>query len=103
MSKKPQFVRIGSPPEVPESREIPKVPETPASKDQTYQLLDWGMTPQEVSSEYGLAARVVRYACERGQVAARKVGTTWLIDRASAAARWANHEPQDGPGRPRRK
>lgn len=59
--------------------------------------LQWGqdlttygreMTVTEVAEEFDLSPRVVREACQKGWVEARKSGATWLISRAAALARW---------------
>jgi uncharacterized protein (DUF433 family) len=46
------------------------------------------MTASEVAAAFGLTARAVRSAAERGQIPARKSGATWLIRRRDAEARW---------------
>lgn len=48
------------------------------------------MTAAEIAAVFGITARAVRSAAERGLVPARKSGATWRIRRLDAKARWGH-------------
>lgn len=51
-------------------------------------LLEQVLTISEVSVIYGVEVSTVRRACIAGWIPARKAGSTWLILRDDAKARW---------------
>jgi uncharacterized protein (DUF433 family) len=46
------------------------------------------MTATQISQEFGVSTQTVREAAKAGWLSARKSGSTWLIRRAEAKARW---------------
>jgi hypothetical protein len=57
--------------------------------------LEQVITAAECSQLLGVESSVIRRACERGQVAARKSGGTWLILKSDAEYRWRVAEPAE--------
>lgn len=49
-------------------------------------LVDQVITTNEAMAILGVANRTVCYLCDSGEIAARKSGGTWLIERASVEA-----------------
>lgn len=65
-----------------------------ASADQgQFTTLDQVVTISEVSALYGVEVSTVRRACIGGWIPARKSGSTWLVLRADAMARWGKRLP----------
>lgn len=54
------------------------------------------ITATEAATLYGISVQAVRKACQQGWLPARKSGTTWLIDRADAEARWGKKATAPG-------
>lgn len=54
------------------------------------------MTASEIAKEFGIAARVVRLTASKGWIPARKSGSTWLIRRSDAEARWGERAKKAG-------
>jgi excisionase family DNA binding protein len=54
-----------------------------------YRANNQEMTVTEVAEAFGVSTRAVRQAATNGWVSARKSGSTWLIRRSDAEARWA--------------
>ena len=48
------------------------------------------ITVREVADRYGISPQAVRKACAEGRIAARKSGSTWLIQRLAAHQRWGD-------------
>jgi excisionase family DNA binding protein len=70
--------------------------EQEAMQDAVWAAFCGGLTVSEAAEQYGLDVSTVRRACERGQVSARLVGKTWLINTTSAHERWGVSRPKRG-------
>jgi uncharacterized protein (DUF433 family) len=64
---------------------------TPTESRQTQE-----MTASEIAKEFGIASRVVRLTAAKGWITARKSGSTWLIRRSDAEARWGERAKEAG-------
>lgn len=61
----------------------------PAMAAELPHSLDLVWTVKECADAFGLNEKTVRKACAEAKVLARKSGSTWLISRHDAMARWA--------------
>jgi uncharacterized protein (DUF433 family) len=52
------------------------------------------MTAAEIAAEFGISTQAIRKAAMQHRIKARKSGTTWLIKRRDALARWGKHSPR---------
>lgn len=59
---------------------------------QSSSLLDQVITAGEAVELYNLSPSAVRKACQRGQIPARKSGSTWLILREDAEKEWGHRK-----------
>lgn len=56
--------------------------------EDAYRELSGLMTAQEIADTYDIHRQTVHKAIRRGYLPARQSGSTWLIRRADAEARW---------------
>ena len=58
------------------------------------ELLNQVMTTSEITEVYRFAESTVRQAINRGQLPARKSGSTWLVLKADVEAKWGQPQPR---------
>jgi hypothetical protein len=91
-----EIVEVGHMPSLDDSDDLDDLVAQEAMQDAVWATFCGGLTVSEVARQYGLATSTVRRACERGQVSARLVGKTWLINTTAAWQRWGVSRPKRG-------